>query len=50
MERLNHSLITLTPWLVTTKEERKYVTACANPADQTPIKMPAMAGPTTLPT
>jgi hypothetical protein len=42
MERLNHALITLTPWLVTVKEGRKYVTACANPTDGAPIPMPAI--------
>lgn len=42
MERLNHTVATLTPWLVTMKEGRKYVTACANPADATPIKTPAI--------
>jgi hypothetical protein len=42
MERLDHTLITVSPWLVTLKAGRKYVTACANPADPTPIKVPAI--------
>jgi hypothetical protein len=42
MERLNHTVVTVSPWLVTTKDGRKYVTACANPADQATINMPAI--------
>src|SRR5262245_28712507 len=43
MERLSHEIITVSPWLVTVKEGRKCVTACANPADLAPVKMPAIA-------
>jgi hypothetical protein len=43
MERLGHEIITLAPSLVTMKEGRKCVTACANPADLAPVKMPAIA-------
>jgi hypothetical protein len=43
MERLSHEIITFSPWLVTVKEGRKYVTACATPADIAPVKMPAVA-------
>jgi Restriction endonuclease len=42
MERLGHEIVTLAPWLVTMKEGRKCVTACANPADLAPVKMPAI--------
>lgn len=44
LERLGHTLITdpTAPDLVTTKTGRKYVTACANPADPAPIKIPAL--------
>jgi Restriction endonuclease len=43
LERLGHVLITGTPDLVTTKEGRKYITACAVPTDQTPVKTPALS-------
>jgi hypothetical protein len=42
MEPLNHTVATITPWIVTVKEGRKFVTACANPADPTLIKTPAI--------
>jgi hypothetical protein len=42
MERLNHAVIAATPTLVTTKEGRKYVTHCADPADRAPVKMPSI--------
>jgi hypothetical protein len=42
LERLGHTLITSAPEIVTTKEGRKYITACAVPTDQTPTKSPAV--------
>ena len=42
LERLDHELITVSPELVTIKAGRKYVTACANPADLAPTKAPAI--------
>jgi hypothetical protein len=44
LERLGHTVITdsTAPDLVTTKEGRKYVTVCANPADPAPTKIPAL--------
>jgi hypothetical protein len=42
MERLSYTLITLSPWLVTTKDGLKYVTDCANPCDLAPTKTPAI--------
>ena len=30
MDRLGHEMITISPWLVTIKDGRKYVTDCAN--------------------
>ena len=42
LERLGHALISSVADLVTTKEGRKYITACATPTDQAPIKTPAL--------
>jgi len=42
MDRLGHELITISPWLVTMKDGRKYVTDCAKPTDLTPTKAPAI--------
>jgi hypothetical protein len=42
LERLGHTLITVTHDIVTTKESRKYVTACATPTDRDPTKAPAL--------
>lgn len=44
LERLGHTVITdpAAADLVTTKAGRKYVTACANPADPAPTEIPAL--------
>src|ERR1700730_7621979 len=42
VERLGHELITLAPELVTVKDGRKYIIACATPADRLPVKTPAI--------
>jgi hypothetical protein len=42
LERLGHTVISTVSDIVTTKDGRKYVTACAMPTDQTPTKTPAL--------
>jgi hypothetical protein len=42
LERLGHIVISSVSDIVTTKDGRKYVTACATPTDQTPTKAPAL--------
>jgi hypothetical protein len=42
LERLGHTLISSVWGLVTTKDGRKYITACATPTDRTPTKTPAL--------
>lgn len=42
LERLGHTVISSVSDIVTTKERRKYVTACATPTDDAPIKTPAL--------
>jgi hypothetical protein len=42
LERLGHSVVSSVSDIVTTKEGRKYVTACATPTEQTPSKAPAL--------
>jgi hypothetical protein len=42
-ERLGHTLISAAGGdIVTTKEGRKYITACADPCDRDPTKAPAL--------
>jgi restriction endonuclease len=42
MDRLGHELITISPWLMTIKDGRKYVTDCAKPTDLAPTKAPTI--------
>jgi Transposase DDE domain group 1/Restriction endonuclease len=42
LERLGHTVISSVGDIVTTKEGRKYVTACATPTEQTATKTPAL--------
>jgi hypothetical protein len=42
LERVGHAMITSTPELVTVKNARKYITACAVPTDPAPTRMPAL--------
>jgi hypothetical protein len=42
LERLGHSVVSTGGDIVTVKEGRKYVTACAKPTEQTPTKAPAL--------
>jgi hypothetical protein len=42
LERLGHTVISSVSDIVTTKDSRKYVTACATSTDQTPTKTPAL--------
>jgi hypothetical protein len=40
LERLGHTVVSSVSDIVTTKNGRKYVTACATPTDQAPTKTP----------
>src|ERR1700761_7244429 len=42
LERLGHSVVSSVSDIVTTKQGRKYITACATPTDHTPTKAPAL--------
>jgi hypothetical protein len=42
LERLGHTVVSSVTDIVTTKQGRKYVTACATPTEQTPTKAPAL--------
>ena len=42
LERLGHALISSVSDIVTLKDGRKYITACATPTEQTPTKTPAL--------
>jgi hypothetical protein len=42
LERLGHALVSSVNDIVTTKQGRKYVTACATPTEQPPTKAPAL--------
>ncbi len=42
LERLGHTVVSNVSDIVTTKDGRKYVTACATPTDQAPTKTPAL--------
>jgi hypothetical protein len=42
LERLGHTVISSVSDLVTIKDGRKYITACATPTDQAPTKTPAL--------
>jgi Restriction endonuclease len=42
LERLGHTLISAVNDIVTTKDGRKYITACADPLDRDPVKAPAL--------
>ena len=42
LERLGHAVVSTVSDIVTTKDGRKYVTACATPTEQTPTKTPAL--------
>jgi hypothetical protein len=42
LERLGHALISSVSDIVTIKDGRKYITACATPTEQTPTKTPAL--------
>jgi Restriction endonuclease len=42
LERLGHTVVSSVSDIVTTKDGRKYVTACATPTEQTPSKAPAL--------
>src|SRR5271155_5739874 len=42
LERLGHTLISAVTDIVTTKDGRKYITACATPTEPEPTKAPAL--------
>jgi Restriction endonuclease len=42
LERLGHTVASTVTDIVTTKQGRKYITACATPTEQTPTKAPAL--------
>jgi hypothetical protein len=42
LERLGHTLISAAGEIVTTKDGRKYITACADPTEPAPAKTPAL--------
>jgi Restriction endonuclease len=42
LERLGHTVISSVTDIVTIKDGRKYITACAMPTEQTPTKAPAV--------
>jgi hypothetical protein len=42
LERLGHTVVSNVADIVTTKDGRKYLTACATPTNQTPTKTPAL--------